>query len=330
MKKLILVLPILLLLIQCKSQDKLLDEILLKNYEQHFISSGDNFPDISLFDNDRYKFLISLHNGFHENEIRKKLNWSDKEFKYQVELLKNNGYLKEKNGSLFPSISIIMNNEGQELFKQAEQVAEDIAQSIIMIDPLMKQKYFTMEVADKYSYVDFNFFLLSDVLLDNWQINNVENDFLKKKRTLRHGKRYYIQLAEKDSLMKKEVFGIYGNQYKCKDSICYITYGNNRKNNHRSINELDLMNIPFLSIIDQYILDEMAEYYKPVLLKILEKYKPMFIEFYDNSVFKNELSFEEYFIWYYHFIYTKATDKLADKSHIEIPENGIFRVKLEQ
>jgi len=330
MKKLILVFPILLLLIQCESQNKSLDEILLQNYEQHFISSGDNFPEISLFDNDRYKLLIGLHNGFHENEIRNKINWSDEEFKNQVELLKNNGYLEEKTGSLFPSVSIIMNKEGQELFKQAEQVAEDIAESIIRIDPVMKQKYLTMEVADRYSYANFKFFLLSDVLLDNWQINNVENDFLKKKRTLRHGKRYYIQLAEKDSLMKKEVFGIYGNQYKCNDSVCYIIYGNNRKNNHKSINELDSMNIPFLSISDQDILDEMAEFYKPELLKILEKNKVKFIEFYDNSVFKNELSFEEYFIWYYHFIYTKATDKLAEKSHIIIPESGVFRVKIER
>ena len=58
--KIILVFPVLLLLIQCESQNKSLDEILLKKYEQHFISSGDNFPEISLFDNDRYKF-------FHEN-----------------------------------------------------------------------------------------------------------------------------------------------------------------------------------------------------------------------------------------------------------------------
>ena len=330
MKKLIFVLSVLLLVIQCKSQDQTLDEILLLKYEQHFISSGDNFPEISLFKNDRYKFLIGLHNGFHENDIRKKLNWSDEESKSQIELLKNNGYLKEKDGSLFASISIIMNNEGQELFKQAEQVAEDIAQSIIMIDPEMKRKYLTLEVSEKHSYGDFKFFLLSDVLLDNWQINNVESDFLKKERTLRHGKRYFIQFAEKDSLMKKEVFGIYGNQYKCNDSICYITYGNNRKNHHRSLKELDSMNIPFLSKNDQNILDEMAEFYKPKLIKILEENRPRFTDLFDNSVFKDELPFEEFFIWYYHFIYTRATDILAMKLHIEIPKSGIFRVKLEQ
>lgn len=330
MKKLIFYIPILFVLIQCKTHEKSLNEILSKNYEQHFISSGDNFPEISLFDNDRYKFLIGLHNGFEKSKIQEKLKWSDNELQSEIDLLKRNGYLNEINGSLYPSISIVMDNEGQEMFEQTEQVAEDISKSIIQIMSDIKQKYSMMGVSSKYSFEDFKFFLFSDVLLDNWQINNVEDEFIKKKRTLRHGKRYYIQLAEKDSLIQKEVFGIYGNQYKCNDSICYITYGNNRVNNEMTFDELNSMDIPFLSLKDQSILEEMAEFYRPELIKILKTNKPKFIDYYINSVFKNELSFEEYFIWYYHFLYTKATDKLAEKEAIKIPESGIFRVKLEQ
>jgi len=295
----------LIFMTQCEEPKKSLEQIFDAEYEQHFISSGDNFQEISLFDNNRYQFLIGLHNGFQKQDIQKELNWSDKELESQIKILKENGYLKEENGTLFPSISIIMANEGQELFEQSEQIAETIATSIVEVEPLIKQRYSAMEISAKNPYEKFKFFLYSDVLLDNWQINNVEDDFLQKERTLRHGKRYYIQLAEKDSLVKTEVFGIYGNQYQCNDAACYITYGNNRVNNEKTLKELELMNIPILSKKDQSVLEEMAELYRPKLMSILTTNKSKFEKFYNQSVFKKELSFEEYFIWYYHFLTPK-------------------------
>ncbi len=153
-----------------------------------------------------------------------------------------------------------------------------------------------MSISNSHLYSEMSFFLLSDVLLDNWQINNVENDFLNKERTLRHGKRYYIQFAEKDTTYNKEVFGIYGNQYSCKDTICFITYGNNRVNTVKTFKEMMTMNIPFLTKNDQLILGEMAEFYKPKLIEILKTNKPKFVKEYEKSVYVNEIPFEEYFI----------------------------------
>ena len=37
--------------------------------------------------------------------------------------------------------------------------------------------------------------VLSNVMLDNWQINAVEDRFLRAERPLRNGKRYYLSLA---------------------------------------------------------------------------------------------------------------------------------------
>ncbi len=321
----------LLFLMQCapSAEDaRSLEDILAADFEQHFISAGDNFPVISLFENDRFKFLVGLHNGFSVKEISEQLNWTKTALASEIDLLKENGYLAEKDGALFPAISIVMDIEGKTQFKQCEPVAEMIAESIIKIAPTIKQMYDSMEVARQEPYEDFKFFIMSDVLLDNWQINNVERAFLKKERTLRHGKRYYLQFAEKDSLTKIEVFGIYGNQYRCKDSICYITYGNNRKNHKKTFAELESMDIPLLSIADQEILHEMSELYRPELIKILEANRAIFVQHYNASNYKNELSFEEYFIWFYHFLYTRATDKLAEKQQLQIPDTGIFRVKL--
>ena len=328
MKRIIIILPLFLILIHC-SPSKNLDKVLNSNYEKHFISSGNNFPKISLDKNQRHLFLVGLHNGFSKNEISKKINWSKNNLIKETALLKDNGYLKEVNGILYPTISIITKKEGVELFKKTESIANKIAVSITEIEETIKKKFSLMKISKKHSFSEFSFFLYSDVLLDNWQINNVENDFLKEKRTLRHGKRYYIQYAEKDSTYTREVFGIYGNQYRCNKDVCFITYGNNRKNHHKTLEELSKMDIPLLSKNDQAILKEMANFYRPTLIKILEKNRSLFEKEYKKSVYYNELTFSEYFIWYYHFLYTKTTDVLAQNKSISIPKTGIFRVQLE-
>jgi hypothetical protein len=40
--------------------------------------------------------------------------------------------------------------------------------------------------------------------------------------------------------------------------------------------------------------------------------------------FDKETSFEEFFIWWYHIIYTKATDVLIEQNIIKSPKNGLF------
>ena len=313
----------------CQSP-KNLNQLLNSEYEQKIISSGDNFPKISLFENDRDKFLIGLHNGFDKIELKENLGWTDDELNEEISVLIENGFLQLRDNKPVPSICIIMQEEGQKMFQQSESVANKIVESLTEIEPQIKELFNEMKASEFVKYSDFKFFLFSDVLLDNWQINNVEESFLQKQRTLRHGKRYYLKIAEKDTASKIEVFGIYGNQYNCKDSTCFITYGNNRLNNKLSFNQLSEIDIPFISISDQVILEKMAELYKPKLIDTLNKHRELFFNNYNISVYKNELSFEEYFIWYYHFLYTKATDILNEREVIEIPENGIYRVQLER
>ena len=89
------------------------------------------------------------------------------------------------------------------------------------------------------------------------------------------------------------------------------------------------MDLPTFSREDQDALNQMAESYEPRLLEILEKNKKSFLQYYDHSTAKEEVSFEEFFIWYYHFLYTRTTDILAQKNLLNIPESGVFRVKME-
>lgn len=331
MNKMNIVFPIIFVLFgigKVEAQKPSIDYVLKGVYEQHFISSGDNFSQISLKKNKRYHFLVGLHNEIEPQDMQASLQWNDSTLQREIELLTDNGYLKYENGKYYASINIVMQEEGKQIFVHCEKVALQIVESIIEFEPSVKQLFYKMDVSDKNSYEKLSFFLLSDVLLDNWQINNVESKFLKKDRPLRHGKRYYMQYAEIDTLNDREVFGIYGNQYKCNDSICFITYGNNRKNHQKSAKELLEMELPILTLQDQEILDEMADSYEPILLEILQKNREYFVDFYQGLDHKHETGFEEFFIWYYHFLYTRTTDMLADKGLLNVPQTGIFRVKL--
>jgi hypothetical protein len=167
---------------------------------------------------------------------------------------------------------------------------------------------------------------LSNVLLDNWQINNVENEFLKKERTLRHGKNYYWSLMQ-NLKPERESFGIYGNA-----SFNDIsTYGNNRYNFKNDQERDEAMKGPTIfKMADNSVFQNLALSFKPVLLQILNNNRSYFESMYLKSKYSEEISFEEYFIWWYHFMYTRTTNILAQKNYLKIPASGNFFYKFQQ
>jgi len=197
--------------------------------EHHLISSGDNRPAINLYRDSVDYFLFALHKGANAADFARQAGWSDSLLQARIKDLTGAGFIKKgKDDSLHPACMIITRKEGEWLFAQSESIAREIADSIIATIPSIKLKYENLSTAEKFRFEEFSFFLLSNVLLDNWQINNVENGFVKQPRTPRHGKNYYYQVAETNANDSIESFGIYGNQVRCNDTICAAVYGNRR------------------------------------------------------------------------------------------------------
>jgi hypothetical protein len=179
-----------------------------------------------------------------------------------------------------------------------------------------------------------SFLVLSDVLLDNWQLMEMETTYLKKEnRPERHGKFYYASIMEHVNT-DYEPFGIYGNQYgKINDSTYMSIYGNNRIIvNERLKNDIafgdSILNVALkLTPELNHFFNEIAKDYKPKLLKILDEQTDYSREVYEKSGYSDEIAFEEFFIWWYHFIYTSATNILAERNYLTIPEGGNFYYK---
>jgi hypothetical protein len=307
-----------------------LDKIFSNYYEHKMISSGDNFPDFNARNDSLDLFLVALHERLDIKSFQKKVAWSDKELQENVMFLKSKNWLKN-DIEYTPTVFITSNDEGEGLFDYSLPIAIKIANAIEREIPVIKKMFKKTDLSDNYTFESWAFFILSDVLLDNWQINNVEREFLQAEiRPERHRKNYYYGIME-NVQYPKEQFGIYGNQYtSINDSLSLNIYGNNRNVVSRKINKDKIFrdsiisNAPKIKNKDSRVFEQMANHFKPVLLHILSNDADYINQIYKISGYSNEISFEEFFIWWYHFIYTKATDILAENRVLSIPKEGNF------
>lgn len=311
-----------------------LDAVFTQHFGHKMISSGPNFPDFYAKKDSVDLFLIGLHEQIPIEEFQKKVGWTDSTLQAKIEFLKAKNWLNQSE-ELKPSIFIASDLQGKGLFNYGLPISLEISRSIEEELKNTEAIFNEMSLSEKHSFEELSFFIFSNVLLDNWQINNVEREFLNaKQRPERHGKHYYYAIME-NVLFPKEEFGIYGNQYRrLNDTLAIAIYGNNRHeatDNLKDKNYLEniLKNAPRLSEEDNKKLEEMADSYKPKLLNILNKNKAYIRSVYEKTGYASEIIFREFFIWWYHFIYTDATNILAENGILTLPDDGNFYYVIE-
>jgi len=314
------------------NSERALKDITTSTFETKQISKGNNNPNIDISKDSLDLLLIALHYGLPIKEIENSFNWNKSTTKKNIDLLIKNGLLKENNNVYIPTMGIFPLEMGNILIKKSQKVANEIADSIKIIIPQIKNIHTQMDISEKYSFNDLSFFYLSDILLDMGQIGNVEKEFLKKERPLRNGKRYYLAILEKDTTKNTEPFGIYGNQGLKNDDTIYIgVYGNTRTKSNIGWNDYENKNIHYFNKKDFDIFyNQMPKVFLPTLIDILEKNKPYFISTYTELGYDKEITFNEFFIWWYHFIYSETTNKLIKDGIIKEPKNGLFYYKIEK
>lgn len=296
-----------------------IDEIFQMNIERSLISKGNNFPDFGVKKDSMDRFLIALHKNFSVKDFQNYTKFSDEKMKNIISLLESKNWLHKIDNDYKTTIFIADGKDGELLYKYAKPISKDISKSIIKNFPKIKSEFEKTDIAKSQNFKTWSFLILSNVLLDSWQIDNVEKHFLKQEtRPLRNGKNYYYEITENTN-DKIESFGIYGNQYQQIAENKYISiYGNNRND----FNETSSKNI--VSAKDNEIFTKISQNFLPELLQILEKHRKYAEKIYSKLGYKSEITFEEFFIWWYHFIYTQSTNELKKKKIIEIPTSGNF------
>lgn len=323
---------------RCNGQDlqqKLLDTIFKSRYSTPIISRGDNRPDFDRKKDNMHLFLVALHERIDPEKFREKAGWSEDMLKDKIQFLKSKNWLIEDEKGLKPTVFIASAKRGTVLYRYAKPLAEEIAESIEKEIPSIRERFQKDGLTGNSSFDSLSFLVLSNVLLDNWQIMEMEGAYLKQEnRPLRHGKHYYAGLLENNNY-PGEPFGIYGNQFYAavKDSTALSIYGNNRFiPMARLAKDTDfrdsLMNAtPKLTPVLYNLFDSLSADYRPALLKILNINSDYSHSVYASTGYSDEITFEEFFIWWYHFIYSEATDILAKKKSLVIPGDGNFYYK---
>jgi hypothetical protein len=81
--------------------------------------------------------------------------------------------------------------------------------------------------------------------------------------------------------------------------------------------------IPVLDKEASAALSDMASLITDDLVALLERYRPAVTQAYEGSPYSRQVTFEEYFMWWYHLFYTDVTDQLIAEGYIAKPESGI-------
>jgi hypothetical protein len=256
--------------------------------------------------------LTSLHKNIDISEFKSKTKFSDTKLDSIIHFLEGKNFIHSVENKYKPTVFIADAENGIALYQYALPISKEIVKAVKESLPSIKEKFAKTDMAKTQSFEEWSFYILSNVLMDNRQIKNVEREFLKTtSRPQRNGKYYYLSLMEAND--KNEPFGIYGNE---RGNIG--VYGNNRS----GLNVTATTNK--ISNSDGEIFAKIAQDFLPHLLKVLENRRGYAEKIYKEMGYSKEITFDEFFIWWYHFIYTKATNLMAEENMLKVPVGGNF------
>ena len=317
---------VIIILVSCSNKNSRTIDSILDSSLLVYQISGYEGPKIDINRDSLAQFLTALHYNIPLFEIESALKWGPGTTERNIEALIENKLLTKKGDHYEPNLGIFTLERGNLLKEKGQKVANEIADSINNWVPEIKRIHDEMNISQHHDFRELSFFYLSNVLLDNFQIQQVEEGFLNTKRPLRNGSRYYLAIIEDAPNNSTEPFGIYGNMgLFWNDSIGISVYGNKRIQSNVGWDNYEDKTIYVFDEKDMQVISRtMPNAFFPCLLDILNRNKPNFEAIYRELNFDKEASFEEFFIFWYHFIYTEATDILMAKNSIQKPQDEMF------
>jgi len=319
------VLAIIILASCSANNSRTVDDILNSPFRVYQIS-GFEGPKIDINKDSLAQFLVALHYDIPLSDIENELNWNPETTESHIDALIENRLLKREGDDLLPALGVFTLERGKLMELKARNVANEIADSIYNRLPEIKAIHDESHISQRHDFRELSLFYLSNVVLDNFQIRQVEEEFLNQERPLRNGSRYYLGIVEDDLAADTEPYGMYGNRgLHWSDSTGISVYGNRRTASNPGWDNYEDKNIHVFDEHDtELITQTMPDLFLPTLLDILEKNRPDFETTYHELNFEEEISFEEFFIFWYHWIYTEATDVLIERDIIQEPQNDMF------
>jgi hypothetical protein len=336
MKKIIIYL-ILLLTAAC-SNKKEIPETLKNKFDVRVISNNFSVPAINLEENHLKEILVLLHNNFSSEDIKEHFNLNDSTYNLIINDLFGEGLIKKTGeGKFVPTCMVIDIENGDQLKKTADSLGREMG--LIAIDRLAKIKdaYSKISAFKNISFDDASLLILGNVIHNYWQMPVIEEKYIKAEAPHRGANRYYLAILENNRGGESQPFGLFMNSFRQIGNYMTGYYENKTAGKDSIITKAALSeivknnntSIPLIKSEDQKKLNEAAAIISPDLLNYLEKNRTLFVKLYLNSVYKDQTTFREWFVWYYQFIITQANNTLIEKGHIKnsLPQNRFILMR---
>lgn len=345
-------------------------------FETAMISSGNNYPSLDMRANRLTDICVALHRRQALASIEHDLGISPSELRGKLDSLVVEGLVKTSPSGQFLPTFMVITLEDANWMAPSESMVEATGHLIAERLPDIRARAESIAAIHRGGFSRNAFLILSNVLLDNWQIRNVEREFLKAERPSRNGRRYYYGMFEKPASQRAEAFGLYGNAGRMLRNVGLGVYGKQRYDgstllsvskeefarlfelsaeadaeveksallehmvafartgeDHLSarqragLGKLGLFEkgellVPVFSSAEAQELGEVAALFTPALLGLLERHRAEVGKAHECSPHGEEVTFNEFFIWWYHFFYSATTDWLAHKGLLEVPRSG--------
>ncbi|MFA7228767.1 MAG: hypothetical protein WC061_07020 [Melioribacteraceae bacterium] len=316
-----------LILISACSDKKEIPEILESKFETLVISDDFSSPAIKLEENHLREILILLHNDIPDEGIREYFRMSEAAYKSAINDLYGEGLIKRMgSGKFVPACMVIDSENGERMKKTADSLGREM--SLIVIDRLekIKEAYGRIPAFKNIPFGNASLFILGNAVYNYWQMPSITGQFLKANPPRRGAGRYYMAVLENKE-GGSEPFGLFFNKFLPEDNYMAGVYGNNIPRADSILNSTALsalspksgISIPVFTQADQKKLSELASVVTPDILAYLEKNRTLFVKLYLNSVYKDQTSFREWFVWYYQFMITRSNKTLIEKGYIKTP-----------
>lgn len=347
-----------------------------REFETKIISRGNNFPPFRFDDIHAGKVLVLTKEGIAESEIREHKFANGVEGAPALDALIQHGFLiRDDSGSLQPTAAVMTIAEVSKHMPVDAGVIEKTKEAILSYAPHAFEAVASLDGFSHLHREQYDLFLLSNGLLDNFQIGNVEAQVIESERPERAGGNYYLSIQEKDPASPYEAFGIYGNNTANYGRYILGVYGNQRNsqtNFHRMrekllpdaasidddalterrhnlvqalgkvwleeetseetlqtltalgyVTEFGALSIPVLTTANYPAFSAVVNEFTPTLVGILREHMPELQSVYAGSSYANEISFEEYFMWWFHLYYSAVTDALVEEGEMHVPAQGV-------
>ncbi|MEM8696886.1 MAG: hypothetical protein AAGE05_12775 [Pseudomonadota bacterium] len=347
---------------------------LADRFEFKMISAGNNRPGVAL-DQLSSAVAVGLGRGLAPAEIAAATEYSMADIASRIDELIGEGLVSNDGDTFTLSFPVMTVAETPASMPVDPVLVAATADLIERELPDIRESYEALAGFEHVPFEDASLLILSDVLLDAWQINDVESEILGAERPARGGGNYYLALLEKAD-PAEEAFGIYGNHFALIGNVATGLYGNQRYSgppnlvnlteeflttqfgyeegvdpasvrlqlaetliavHHRADTNLgsreiallrhfalidsdDRVTVPVFGMPTYNALTAIAAEFRPAYVALLRQHLPALRLHYAASSFATQgVSFEEYFIWWYHLYYSRVTDALVERGTIMIP-----------